>query len=203
MGRWLVILCLAVTDCVDTAVAAPPSSDIPLPKPRPARMRSLKITSPDAARSAAPQVEDARAEDAPLRGSLVEEAPLAMPRIQIPEGAPTEVPVPKDQVPEAKAPVKSGRAAFDCTSGKRVVSAYYSQGERTASGQPFNPQGLTAAHRTLPFGTRLTVSNPRTGKAVTVVVNDRGPFVSGVGLDLSLGAAQAIGMRSTGTVCVW
>ncbi len=61
---------------------------------------------------------------------------------------------------------------------------------------------MTAAHRTLPFGTQLTVTNPRTGKSVTVIVNDRGPFVSGVSLDLSRGAAQAIGMHGTGAVCI-
>jgi rare lipoprotein A len=83
-----------------------------------------------------------------------------------------------------------------------VVSAYYWEGSHTASGQPFNPHGLTAAHRTLPFGTHLTVSNPRTGKTVTVLINDRGPFVRGVSLDLSLGAAQAIGLHSTGSVCI-
>ncbi len=82
------------------------------------------------------------------------------------------------------------------------MSAFYWQGQRTASGQRFDPQGMTAAHRTLPFGTRLTVTNPRTGKSVTVVINDRGPFVSGVALDLSLGAAQAIGMHGTGSVCI-
>jgi rare lipoprotein A len=90
----------------------------------------------------------------------------------------------------------------DCNGGNRIISAFYWEGRRTASGQPFNPHGLTAAHRTLPFGTRLTVSNPRTGKSVDVVVNDRGPFVSGVGLDLSLGAAQVLGMRGTGVVCI-
>jgi rare lipoprotein A len=82
------------------------------------------------------------------------------------------------------------------------VSAYYWEGRRTASGEPFNPHGMTAAHRTLPFGTHLNVTNPRTGKTVNVVVNDRGPFVQGVSLDLSLGAAQAIGLQGTGSVCV-
>src|SRR5262249_44587310 len=91
----------------------------------------------------------------------------------------------------------------DCNGGKRIISAVYWQGQRTGSGQRFDPQAMTAAHRTLPFGTRLTVTNPRTGKSVNVVVNDRGPFVSGVGLDLSLGAAQAIGMHGTGAVCIW
>jgi rare lipoprotein A (peptidoglycan hydrolase) len=96
-----------------------------------------------------------------------------------------------------------GAAGSDCGAGKRIISAYYWEGRHTASGQPFNPRGMTAAHRTLPFGTALTVSNPRTGKSVTVIINDRGPYVSGVSLDLSLGAAQAIGMRGTGAVCVW
>jgi rare lipoprotein A len=73
-------------------------------------------------------------------------------------------------------------------------------GKRTASGEVFNANGLTAAHRSLPFGTCLVVGNPRTGKSVSVRVNDRGPFTSGLTLDLSLGAARAIGMRSTQNV---
>jgi len=85
---------------------------------------------------------------------------------------------------------------------QRIISAYYWQGKHTASGAPFNPNGLTAAHRTLPFGTKLVVTNPRTKKSVTVTVNDRGPFVKGVSLDLSLGAAKVIGMRGTGAVCM-
>jgi peptidoglycan lytic transglycosylase len=74
------------------------------------------------------------------------------------------------------------------------------RGHRTASGEMFNPGGLTAAHRSLPFGTCLLVGNPRTGKSVEVRVNDRGPFTKGLSLDLSAGAARAIGMRSTQTV---
>lgn len=73
-------------------------------------------------------------------------------------------------------------------------------GKRTASGEAFNANGMTAAHRSLPFGTCLLVGNPRTGKTVSVRVNDRGPFTSGLSLDLSLGAARAIGMRSTQNV---
>jgi rare lipoprotein A len=71
------------------------------------------------------------------------------------------------------------------------------RGNRTASGEAFNPNGLTAAHRALPFGTCLLVGNPQTGKSVKVRVNDRGPFTKGLTLDLSAGAARAIGMRST------
>jgi rare lipoprotein A len=86
--------------------------------------------------------------------------------------------------------------------GQRVISAWYHDGKRTASGARFDPNGLTAAHRTFAFGTRLNVVNPRNGKSVTVTVNDRGPFVRGVSLDLSRGAAMAIGMRGTGAVCM-
>src|SRR5215468_4585928 len=82
--------------------------------------------------------------------------------------------------PQVQEPAKSTGGTADCNGGQRIISAFYAQGLRTASGQLFDPQGMTAAHRTLPFGTRLTVTNPRTGKSVTVVINDRGPFVSGV-----------------------
>jgi len=75
-------------------------------------------------------------------------------------------------------------------------------GNRTTSGERFNPNGLTAAHRSLPFGTCLRVSNPKTGRSASVRVNDRGPFTKGVSLDLSHGAARAIGMRVTQNVTV-
>ena len=86
-----------------------------------------------------------------------------------------------------------------------TVATWYGQehaGKRTASGETFNPEGLTAAHRSLPFGTRLRISNPKSGRSVSVRVNDRGPFTKGVSLDLSHGAAQAIGMRSAQSVNV-
>ena len=74
------------------------------------------------------------------------------------------------------------------------------RGHRTASGQVFNPEGMTAAHKSLPFGTCLVVENPRSGKRARVTVNDRGPFTPGVVLDLAWGAARAIGMLSTQSV---
>jgi rare lipoprotein A len=86
---------------------------------------------------------------------------------------------------------------------KTVRATWYGNelaGNRTANGERFNPNGLTAAHRTLPFGTCLLVGNPKTGKTVKVRVNDRGPFTKGNSLDLSAGAARAIGMRSTQSV---
>jgi rare lipoprotein A len=77
----------------------------------------------------------------------------------------------------------------------------YNIGLGTASGQPFRPDGLTAAHKKLPFGTRVKVTNPRTGVSTIVTINDRGPFTRGRDIDLSWGAARAIGLTSVGTVC--
>lgn len=73
-------------------------------------------------------------------------------------------------------------------------------GERTASGEAYDQWGLTAAHRTLPFGTRLRVTNTANGRSVVVRVNDRGPFVPGRVLDLSRAAADALGFRGVVTV---
>jgi hypothetical protein len=83
-----------------------------------------------------------------------------------------------------------------------VRGTYYVSGRRTASGQAFDPDGYAAAHRTLPFGSRVTITNPENGKSVTVVINDRGPFARGVTLDLTRGAARAIGMNRTQWVCM-
>lgn len=78
------------------------------------------------------------------------------------------------------------------------MASYYGNesGSRTASGQRFNQGAMTAAHRSLPFGTRLRVSHG--GRSVVVTVNDRGPFIRGRVLDLSKGAASAIGLTSAG-----
>jgi rare lipoprotein A len=77
-------------------------------------------------------------------------------------------------------------------------ASFYKSGRLTANGEHFKPLGLTAAHRKLPFGTMLKVIDLSTGKSVVVRVNDRGPFIRGRILDLSLGAARAIGLSNAG-----
>jgi len=90
-----------------------------------------------------------------------------------------------------------------CPSGERIITSFYWEGKHTASGEKFDPdRRFAAAHRTLPFGTRLMITNPRTGKSVYVTVNDRGPYAKGVTLDLTRSAALAIGMQGTGAVCM-
>jgi len=71
-------------------------------------------------------------------------------------------------------------------------------GSITANGERYRPGGMTAAHRTLPFGTRVRVTSPTTGKSVVVRINDRGPFIGGRAIDLSIGAARVIGLTSAG-----
>ena len=84
---------------------------------------------------------------------------------------------------------------------QRGVASWYGpgfHGRLTANGERFDMNELTAAHKTLPFGTRVLVHNPRTGKEVVVRINDRGPFIKGRMLDLSKAAAKALGFKSRG-----
>ncbi len=79
-----------------------------------------------------------------------------------------------------------------------VTASYYATGAITANGEPFYPAGLTAAHRRYPFGTLLRVRNTANNLEVVVRVNDRGPYIDGRALDLSVGAAMRLGMIDTG-----
>jgi rare lipoprotein A len=81
-----------------------------------------------------------------------------------------------------------------------VASHYGYGGGRTASGERMNPNAMTAAHRARPFGSHVTVTSHSTGRSVTVRINDRGPFVKGRCIDLSTGAARALGMGGTAMV---
>jgi rare lipoprotein A len=82
------------------------------------------------------------------------------------------------------------------------VASFYSYPGRTASGEKYDPSKLTAAHKTLPFGTRLRVTNLNSGRSVVVRINDRGPFVHGRVVDVSYSAAQQIGIVNSGTAKV-
>jgi rare lipoprotein A len=82
------------------------------------------------------------------------------------------------------------------------IASFYTEGQRTASGEKFDTHDLTAAHPTLPFGTRLRVTNVATGRSVTVRVNDRGPYIPGRVVDVSYSAANALGMVGSGTAKV-
>jgi len=93
---------------------------------------------------------------------------------------------------------KNANAASSGSGGFAGIASFYGNesGSRTASGQRFNENDMTAAHRSLPFGTKLRVTHK--GRSVVVTVNDRGPFIKGRVLDLSKGAARAVGLTSSG-----
>jgi rare lipoprotein A len=81
-------------------------------------------------------------------------------------------------------------------------ASWYALYSKTASGERMNPSAMTAAHRSLPFGTKVRVTNSRNGKSVIVRINDRGPFIRGRIIDLSKAAAQRIGMVRSGHAAV-
>jgi rare lipoprotein A len=83
-----------------------------------------------------------------------------------------------------------------------VASFYDDDGMPTANGETFNSNALTAAHPSLPFGTKLRVTNVSNGRSVVVRINDRGPFVAGRGVDVSVAAAEKLGMTEPGTAKV-
>jgi rare lipoprotein A len=95
-------------------------------------------------------------------------------------------------------PISSQAASNGCGG-----ASWYALHSKTASGERMNPGLLTAAHKSLKFGTKLLVTNRKNGKSVVVRINDRGPFIRGRVLDLSKAAAQNIGMirSGTGKVC--
>jgi rare lipoprotein A len=82
------------------------------------------------------------------------------------------------------------------------VASYYWQPQRVASGGWFNPNAMTAAHKTLPFGTKVRVTHAGTGRSVLVTINDRGPYVAGRVIDLSRAAASSLGMAGAGVARV-
>ncbi|PWR07470.1 septal ring lytic transglycosylase RlpA family lipoprotein [Micromonospora acroterricola] len=103
--------------------------------------------------------------------------------------------------PSPTAKKKTTPAAKVLESGSCGAS-FYSDGQLTANGESFNPDELTAAHKTLPFNTKVRVTNPASGKSVVVRINDRGPFIDGRCLDLSRAAFATIASVDVGALTV-
>lgn len=93
---------------------------------------------------------------------------------------------------------KKSKVSRSYSGGSSGIASYYWQPQRVASGGWFNPNALTAAHKTLPFGTRVRVTNRNNGRSVVVTINDRGPYIKGRVIDLSRRAAQVVGMTGSG-----
>jgi rare lipoprotein A len=87
--------------------------------------------------------------------------------------------------------------------GECGIASVYWEGTRTANGEHFNTLGISAAHRVLRFGTWVRVRVTKTGRELRVRINDRGPFIAGRIIDLSKGAARALGVTGLGHVCLY
>jgi len=93
-------------------------------------------------------------------------------------------------------------ASVNAANQSGIASVYSYKSGRTASGEHVQPSGLTAAHRSLPFGTKVRVTNRRNGRSVVVRINDRGPFVRGRVIDVTPAGAQALGFSGLAPVVV-
>ena len=99
-------------------------------------------------------------------------------------------------------PFAANKNAVETQIASYGLASFYSDEQQTANGEKFNPNALTAAHPTVPFGTQLRVTNVATGRSVTVRVNDRGPFVPGRIVDVSYSAAETLGIVGRGVAKV-
>jgi rare lipoprotein A len=119
------------------------------------------------------------------------------------ERTPIATPAPEPSETPAPAPVvKKKRHTKILAHGTCEASYYGTGGGRTANGEPIDPDALTAAHRSLPIGSKVRVTNRNNDRSVIVRINDRGPFVAGRCLDLSSAAMQAVGGLASGVIPV-
>ena len=114
----------------------------------------------------------------------------------------------RDAIMKNKITAAAAAAAFLLLTGTAYAqcggASWYALHSRTASGEMMNPAAMTAAHKTLPLGSKVRVTHSRTGKSIIVRINDRGPFIKGRVIDLSKGAARKLGFISAGhaKVCI-
>ncbi|MFF0231564.1 septal ring lytic transglycosylase RlpA family protein [Micromonospora sp. NPDC005254] len=108
----------------------------------------------------------------------------------------------RTESPKPRPTAKKTTAAAKALESGSCGASFYSDGQLTANGESFNPNELTAAHKTLPFNTKVRVTNPSSGKSVVVRINDRGPFIDGRCLDLSRAAFATIASTDVGALTV-
>jgi rare lipoprotein A len=168
----------------------------------------LSAADPITIRSAVPRADRAQ-RPTPSPTLSPSPSPSPNPSTASPTAVPSRPPVPRTTAPRpapttatAKPTPRKVPSSAPARVGGSCGASYYDQGETTASGEPFDPDGLTAAHRTFAFNTRLKVTNTANGKSVTVRINDRGPFVGDRCLDLARGAFKQIASLGAGVITV-
>jgi len=152
-----------------------------------------KVSKPTAEHAAKPAAPSKQAES---KQEAKPAANNAAAKVEMPERKQAALGEQKPATKKAAAAPAEGN--YRVRSSQSGIASYYWQPQRVASGGYFNPNAMTAAHRTLPFGTKVRVTNKRNGKSVIVTINDRGPFIRGRVIDLSKAAAGVIGMQGAG-----
>jgi rare lipoprotein A len=135
----------------------------------------------------------------PLPALLAALATLSAVACQSPQSVPPPEPVALTPPPPPAEPPKPSLYAAE---GKASWYGDFHHGRKTASGEPFDKEAMTAAHRSLPLDTRVRVTNLENGRSVELVVNDRGPYVDGRLIDVSEAAARRLGFRADGVAQV-
>ncbi|MEU6786355.1 septal ring lytic transglycosylase RlpA family protein [Nonomuraea angiospora] len=171
----------------EAARQATPQSPSPLPKPAAARPKPIK----------SPATAQPNTTASPTAASSNPAAKPTATKRSTPGTADTTSPTPT-KATKSPAHKPKTRVLSSGTCG----ASYYGDPQMTASGEQFDPSAMTAAHKTLPLGSKVRVTNPGTGESVTVRINDRGPYVGGRCLDLSEAAFSAIGNTSAGVMRV-
>lgn len=176
------------------AVAAKPAKTVKVAKAK--AKKPVEVSSDDAPVKAKKKVASAAKAKA-----KVAQAPVKAKKVKVAKAADDEEAQPKAKAKKVATASKSGGgSAFQ--SGVASWYGGYFHGRTTANGEKYNMNDYTAAHKTLPFGTRVRVTNTRNGDYVDVRINDRGPFVGGRIIDLSRAAAGDIGMKDLGVAPV-
>ena len=142
----------------------------------------------------APQVSMMTTGTVPLRENSFPQTGDTMPKFRLASAPATSVPAPSRPDTTSRT-IVSREPSYG-------LASFYGHESQTASGEKFNGRAMTAAHRTLPFGTRVRVTDVATGKYVTVRINDRGPFVAGRIIDVSAAAAESLGIVGRGVTKV-
>ncbi len=169
------------------------------PKARAKRLGFVLATAALIAAPASSAIAEGRLAKLPGSEPVAAQAPIVAPVAMVPPAALTPPPAALPANPLTDA-IQADEQEFE-TIGSGMASFYGRElaGNRTASGDRFDPTQLTAAHRTLPLGSQVRVTNPANGQSVIVTVNDRGPFHSNRLIDLSKAAADKIGISRAGS----
>ncbi|MEV0820849.1 septal ring lytic transglycosylase RlpA family protein [Nonomuraea rubra] len=181
----------ARTTALSPKPASSPAPEPPAAAAQPDTIRSPQPGAPSPARPVDPSTTSSRSDETSRSD-----------RTSRPAETPAKQTESKTETETETAKAEATKPRYRVLSSGRCGASYYGDPQMTASGERFNPAAMTAAHKTLPLGSKVRVTNPNNGESVTVRINDRGPYIGGRCLDLSRAAFAAIGNINAGVMRV-